>query len=156
MEAEESEFGIAIDRKYTTTHLWLQLIDQDKEKEEFTFKVGISDFARIEYGEILRVTLPHIDDGDFDSGEGDELVIAANELGLDDLIVTIRFANDTLTIQAPFACEIMELNGDVEAHPELVNDDAYGDGWLLIVKPHQYDEESYLEPDEYIQLLEDY
>jgi len=155
MDGEETEFGIAMGRKYTTTHLWMQLLEQDKEKEEFTFKVGISDFARIEYGEILRVTLPHLDDGDFNPEEVGSAGVASNELGLDDLIVTIRFARDTLTIQPPFACEIIDLNGEVEAHPELVNDDAYGDGWLLIVKPHRYDEETFLEPDEYIELLED-
>jgi len=155
LEGEDAEFGIAVGRRYTTEHLWLQLIDEDKEKDECTVKVGVSDFVRVEYGEILRVTLPHLDDGDFDDGEGEAHDSEASELGVDDLIVTIRCAHDALTIQAPFACNIIELNGEVEAHPELVNEHAYGDGWLIIVKPHSYDENDFLEAEEYIQHLED-
>ena len=54
MEGEDAEFGIAVGRRYTTEHLWLQLIDEDKEKDECTVKVGVSDFVRVEYGETVR------------------------------------------------------------------------------------------------------
>ena len=54
------EFSIAHDRKYSLDHLWLQLLD-DKE-EEMTVKIGISEFIRAEYGDIVRVVLTKPED----------------------------------------------------------------------------------------------
>jgi glycine cleavage system H protein len=45
------------------------------------------------------------------------------------------------------------LNGEVEDSPELVNDDPYGDGWLMNVRPHGFDEDELLSPDEYLEHL---
>ena len=61
------------DRKYTLDHLWVQVLE-DK-AEEITLKVGVSDFIRAEYGDILRVVLTKPeDDSEFQLGaaDGDE------------------------------------------------------------------------------------
>ena len=47
----------------------------------------------------------------------------------------------------------MELNGDVEDNFDLVNEDAYQDGWCMIVRPHEWDEDMYLDESEYIEYL---
>jgi glycine cleavage system H lipoate-binding protein len=45
------------------------------------------------------------------------------------------------------------LNGEVEDSPDMVNTEAYGDGWLMIVRPHDYDDDHFLSPEEYIEFL---
>ena len=54
------EFSIAHDRKYTLDHLWVQVLDDDE--EDMTVKLGISEFIRAEYGDILRVVLSKPED----------------------------------------------------------------------------------------------
>jgi glycine cleavage system H protein len=140
------EFSIAHDRRYSLDHLWIQVLDEKKE-EDMTVKIGLSEFIRADYGDIVRVVLAKPeDDSEFkvDSDEEEAMpdddadatpITSGDELGTDDLMITVRTANERLLINAPFPCKIVELNGDVEDSPDLVNDDAYGDGWCLIVKP---------------------
>ena len=66
------EFSIAHDGKYTLDHLWIQALDDDD--EEMTVKIGISEFIRAEYGDIVRMVLSKPeDDSEFqmDVGEGE-------------------------------------------------------------------------------------
>ena len=79
--------------------------------------------------------------------------IFGDELGLEDLLITITTEYEKLLINAPFPCKIVSLNGDVEDNPDLVNDDAYADGWCLIVQPFDYDADQYLDENEYIEYL---
>ena len=157
------EFSIAHDRKYSLDHLWLQLLD-DKE-EEMTVKIGISEFIRAEYGDIVRVVLTKPeDDSEFqieieDSEDEDEddtprkNTNSGDELDVDDILMTIRTVDEMLLINAPFPCKILGLNGDVEDNPDLVNEEAYGDGWCIMVRPHDWDEDMFLNEQEYIEYL---
>ena len=157
------EFSIAHDRKYTLHHLWVQVLDDDE--DDMTVKLGISEFIRAEYGDILRVVLSKPEDDsefqvDTDEGESqnDDDAPAApisrgDELDTDDLMITIRTIEDRVLINAPFPCKIVELNGDVEDNSDLVNEDAYQDGWCMIVRPHEWDEDMYLDESEYIEYL---
>ncbi len=117
------------------------------------------------YGDILRVVLSKPEDDsefqvDTDEGESqnDDDAPAApisrgDELDTDDLMITIRTIEDRVLINAPFPCKIVELNGDVEDNSDLVNEDAYQDGWCMIVRPHEWDEDMYLDESEYIEYL---
>jgi len=156
------EFSIAHDRKYTLDHLWIQVLEENDNDK--TVKIGVSEFIRAEYGNIVRVVLTKPEDdsefqirNDDDDTEDDDLptglLTSGDELGVDDLLVTIRTAEDRLLINAPFPCKIIELNGDVEDNPDLVNEEAYGDGWCMIVKPHDWEEDMHLDEDEYIEYL---
>ena len=59
-----------------------------------------------------------------------------------------------MLINSPFPCKVLELNGEVEDNADLANDDAYGDGWFLIVTPHAgFDEDQFLDANEYIEYL---
>ncbi|MDP7002559.1 MAG: hypothetical protein QF911_03165 [Candidatus Thalassarchaeaceae archaeon] len=164
--ADWYEFSVVPDRKYTLDHLWVQVLE-DK-ADDITLKVGVSDFIRAEYGDILRVVLTKPeDDSEFQLGvvDGDEernedgappsLNSRGDELGVEDLMITIRTAEDRVLINAPFPLRISSLNGDVEDNPDLVNEDAYGDGWCMIVKPHDWDEDMYLDEKEYIEYLDE-
>ena len=157
------EFSIAHDRKYTLDHLWVQVLEE--KDDDKTVKIGVSEFIRAEYGDIVRVVLTKPEDdsefqirNDDDATEDDDDLLAGpitsgDELGVDDLLITIRTTEDRILINAPFPCRIIELNGDVEDNPDLVNEEAYGDGWCMIVKPHDWDEDMHLDEGEYIEYL---
>jgi len=157
------EFSIAHDRKYTLDHLWIQVLDENE--DDRTVKIGISEFIRAEYGDVVRVVLTKPEDDsefqvriDDDDSENDDdsfsgPLARGDELGVDDLLITIRTTEDRVLINAPFPCRIIELNGDVEDNPDLVNEEAYGDGWCMIVKPHDWDEDMHLNEEEYIEYL---
>ena len=79
---------------------------------------------------------------------------SGDELGFDDLLITVTTEYEKLLINAPFPCKIVSLNGDVEDNPDLVNDDAYADGWCVIVQPlDRFDGDQYLDENEYIEYL---
>ena len=163
-DSDYFEFGVAHDRRYTLEHLWLQLIDE----KDGTVKVGMSEFLRADYGDVVRVILPHpqdtsefvLDDEgtagvrDNDEGEGrSESSNAGDEIGIGELLVTVRTVSDRVLINSPFPCKVLELNGEDEDNDDLANDDAYGDGWFLIVKPHEFDEDQFLDANEYVEYL---
>lgn len=161
-ESDYFEFGVAHDRRYTLEHLWLQLIDE----KEGTVKIGMSEFIRADYGDVVRVILPHPQDtSDFvlddegaprdtdNSSDDSDSGAAGHEIGIGELLVTIRTVDDRLLINSPFPCKVLELNGEVEDNADLANDDAYADGWFLIVQPHEFDEDQFLNASEYIEYL---
>ena len=164
-DSDYVEFSVAQGRKYTLEHLWLQVLDEKKDDSQV--KIGLSEFVRAEYGDIIRVILTKpeddsefkMEDSDDDEGEVSQDDDAAtpmtggDELGLEDLLITITTEYEKLLINAPFPCKIVSLNGDVEDNPDLVNDDAYADGWCLIVQPFDYDADQYLDENEYIEYL---
>ncbi len=129
----------------------------------------MSEFLRADYGDVVRVILPHPEDttefvlddegtaGIRDDGEEDskpETPSAGDEIGIGELLVTLRTGSDRVLINSPFPCKVLELNGEVEDNADLANDDAYGDGWFLIVKPHDgFDEDQFLDANEYIEYL---
>lgn len=130
------EFSIDSNRRYTRDHLWLQILD----KEEGTWKVGVSDCIVKEIGEILHVIPAEVDE-EFSDG---------------DVIFSLRAEKDSERFDAPFSGQVVEVNNELEATPELVYDDTYNDGWILIIKPHELDEDQFLTAEEYIESLSDY
>ena len=161
-DSDYFEFGIANDRRYTLEHLWLQLLDE----KDGTVKIGMSEFIRADFGDVVRVILPHPQDtseflideeGTDDDGEEDQSKpkkpSSGDEIGIGELLVTIRTVSDRILINSPFPCKVLELNGEVEDNADLANDDAFGDGWFLIVKPHEFDEDQFLDAGEYIEYL---
>ena len=157
------EYSIAHDRKYTLDHVWVQSLDDKAE----SVKIGVSEFVSAEYGDIVRVVLTRPeDDSEFDpenksEAESDDdspmMMGSGDEVGSEDLMMTLTTSFDggieTLLINAPFPCKILELNGEVEDNPDLINDDAYGDGWCMIVQPYDFDEDQFLDNLEYIEML---
>ena len=162
------EFSIAHDRKYTLEHLWLQALDDKGE----SVKIGVSEFVRAEHGDIVRAVLTRPEDDSefkgesYDDDTDDDAPImmgSGDEVGMEDLLITITTSYDgeieTLLFNSPFPCKIVELNGEVEDNPDLLNDDAYGDGWCVIVQPHMdevrvaFDEDQFLNQEEYIEML---
>jgi glycine cleavage system H protein len=105
-------FEIADDCRYLETHEWAR-------RDGDTARIGITDFAQDELGDIVFVELPSI---------GDEIE-AGDEFGV---IESIKAVSD---LYAPLSGEVVAVNDELETAPELVNDDPFGDGWLLEIEP---------------------
>ena len=147
------EFSILSDRKYTRNHLWMQEVD----KEEGTWKIGVSDCLIQEMGDILRVTLAVLpSDALVDNAAADDeydFADVAEEFSEGDILFSLRASEDRETFHSPCAGKVLEVNNELEATPELVTDDTYSEGWILLIDPHDFDEDQLLTADEYIESL---
>ena len=97
---------------YTKDHEWIHIHDDN------TATIGITDFAQSELGDIVFVELNDV---------GDECV-------KDDTFGTVEAVKTVSDLYAPMDGEIIEVNDKLDDEPELVNDDTYGDGWMIKIK----------------------
>ena len=97
--------------RYTSEHEWIRV-----EGEEAY--VGITDYAQSELGEIVFVDIPTLG----------EVVAQGEVFGSVEAVKTVSDLN------MPATGEVLELNGELEAHPELVNEDPYGKGWMVRIR----------------------
>ena len=98
--------------KYTNEHEWIRL----KGDEAY---VGITDYAQEQLGDIVFVDV---------TTEGETL-----EKG--EVFGTIEVVKTVSDLFLPIGGEVLEINPELEEHPELVNKGPYGDGWLIKIKP---------------------
>lgn len=103
--------------KYTSEHEWIRL-----EGEEAY--VGITDYAQDQLGDIVFVDV---------TTEGETL-----EAG--EVFGTIEVVKTVSDLFLPVGGEILEVNPELEEHPELVNQDPYGKGWLVRIRPKDVSE----------------
>ena len=104
--------NIPAELKYSKDHEWLKLLDDD------TAVVGITDYAQTSLGDVTFVELPEEGDS-FSKGESFSVV------------ESVKAASD---IYLPVDGEVLEVNSPLEDSPELINQDPYGDGWLVKFK----------------------
>jgi glycine cleavage system H protein len=100
------------DLKYTREHEWV------RDNGDGTVTVGITDFAQGELGDIVFV----------------ELEEAGADYSKDDTFGTVEAVKTVSDLYAPIDGEVIELNEALEDNPELVNDDPYGEGWMIKMK----------------------
>jgi len=93
---------------YTEDHEWLRLDDG-------TATVGITDFAQSELGDIVFV----------------EMEPEGTELGKDDVFGTVEAVKTVSELYMPVSGTITAINDELELAPETVNDDPYGEGWMI-------------------------
>jgi glycine cleavage system H protein len=105
-------FEIPEDCRYLETHEWARRTDG-------AVRVGISAFAQDELGDVVFVELPDVGER-FERGD---------TLGV---VESIKAVSD---IYAPVDGTVTEANGELRDRPELVNEDPYGDGWLVVFDP---------------------
>lgn len=98
--------------KYTSEHEWSRL-----ENDEAI--IGITDYAQDQLGDIVFVDV---------TAEGETL-----EQG--EVFGTIEVVKTVSDLFLPIGGEIVEVNPELEEHPELVNKDPYGEGWIIRIKP---------------------
>jgi glycine cleavage system H protein len=107
------------DRKYTDQHEWVKL-------HEDLAMVGITNYAQEQLGDIVYVELPQ---------PGDTL----SQFESFGIIESVKAASDLF---APISGEVAAINEELTDTPELVNEDPYGEGWMIKVGP---DDESQID-----------
>lgn len=100
--------NIPANLKYTNEHEWIRVEGNEA-------YVGITDFAQSELGEIVFVEVETVG----------EIIEAGGVFGSVEAVKTVSDLN------MPITGEVLEFNADLEEHPELVNEDPYGKGWMV-------------------------
>jgi glycine cleavage system H protein len=125
-------FEVPDDCLYIDSHEWVR-------QEDGTARIGISDFAQDELGDIVFVELP---------SEGETLE-RDESFGV---IESIKAISD---LYAPVSGNVTATNDTLVDRPELVNDDPYGDGWMIEVDLSEKSElDGLLSPDQYRDQIE--
>jgi glycine cleavage system H protein len=99
------------DRKYSREHEWI-LVDGDEGT------IGITDFAQDQLGDIVFVELPEV----------------GRDLTKDDAFGVVESVKSVSDVFSPVNGTVIERNQMLDEHPELVNDDPYGEGWMIRVR----------------------
>ncbi|MFC5269200.1 glycine cleavage system protein GcvH [Adhaeribacter terreus] len=94
--------------KYTKEHEWVRI-------EGDTAYVGITDFAQRELGDIVYVDIDTVD----------------KKVNKDEVFGTVEAVKTVSDLFSPLTGTVLELNEKLGSNPELVNSDAYGDGWMI-------------------------
>ena len=102
------------DLKYTVEHEWVR----DPGTAEGSVRVGITDYAQDALGDIVYVSLPEVG----------TTVTAGESCG------ELESTKSVSDVYAPITGEVVARNDALDATPELVNSDAYGEGWLFEVE----------------------
>ncbi len=113
--------------KYTKDHEWV-LVEGD------TATVGVTDFAQSELGDIVYVEVETLDE----------------TLDKEEVFGTIEAVKTVSDLFMPVSGEIIEFNDKLETNPEVVNEDPYGEGWMIKIKFSNADDlNDLLSPEEY-------
>ena len=108
------------DLKYTKDHEWIRV-------DGNVAYVGITDYAQSELGEIVFV----------------DITTEGEVVGKEEVFGTIEAVKTVSDLFMPVGGEVIEMNAELEDKPELVNEDVYGNGWLIkitISDPSELDE----------------
>jgi glycine cleavage system H protein len=123
------------DCKYSKEHEWVRL-------EGGLATVGITDYAQDQLGDIVYVELPPLG----------EILTQFEPFGV---VESVKAASD---LYAPLSGEVLEVNEELSDHPEFVNEDPYGKGWMIKIEPSDASELDNLwtaeEYEEYLEGLE--
>jgi glycine cleavage system H protein len=104
--------NVPADLKYTQEHEWAK-------KEGERIRVGITAFAQSELGDVVFVELP----------KAGAKVSQRQSFGV---VESVKAVSDLF---APLSGEVVEVNAALAKAPETVNQDPYGQGWMIVIKP---------------------
>ncbi len=103
------------DLRYASSHEWARLEDDG------TVVVGISDHAQAALGDLVYVEVPE----------------TGTEVGAGDSCAVVESVKAASDVYAPVAGKIVDSNAALADAPELVNEQPYGDGWLMRIEPSE-------------------
>ncbi|MBA4542785.1 MULTISPECIES: glycine cleavage system protein GcvH [Thermoactinomyces] len=98
--------------RYSEEHEWVQRLEGNK------VRIGITDFAQSELGDIVFVELPE----------------AGAELKAGEPFGSVESVKTVSELYAPVSGKVLEVNAALEGSPENVNDSPYEDGWMIVVE----------------------
>ena len=99
------------DLKYSKEHEWVLV-------EGSTATVGITDYAQDQLGDIVFVELPAVGD----------------KMSKEDAFGVVESVKAVSDIYAPVSGKVVEVNDDLPDNPEMLNEDPYGDGWIIKIE----------------------
>ncbi|MBN8235487.1 glycine cleavage system protein GcvH [Halobacillus kuroshimensis] len=121
------------DLRYSQEHEWVK---EEGEK----VRVGITDFAQSELGDIVFVELPEV-------GE---------ELKTDEPFGSVESVKTVSELYAPISGKVVEVNEDLEDSPEFVNESPYDKAWMVVVEPSDSSEvEQLMSSEEYEAMIDE-
>ena len=122
------------DLLYTNDHEWL------RREDDGTVTIGITEHAALALGDLVYVELPEVD----------QEVESAGEMAV---VESVKAASD---VYAPIAGSVTAVNEGLADDPEQINNDPYGDGWIVRMRPSDdIDEDALLSPGDYQTLLDE-
>ncbi len=125
-------FRVKVGCLYSETGVWVNM-----DGASGVARLGLSDYTQQSSGDVAFVSLP----------EPGQAVVAGKELA------TVETIKVDLEVQAPFDGEVVAGNEALEDAPELINQDPYGRGWLVEVRPAQWPVASLLDAEKYLVVM---
>jgi len=126
--------NVPADLKYTNTHAWLEDMGDNK------YRVGITDFAQDELGDIVYVEPPEVD----------------KKYAQIEECAVVESVKSTSDIYCPLSGVIVEINPALEDSPEIINAEPYSDGWIFIMKASDISElDELINAEEYSELTDE-
>lgn len=123
--------GTAKDFRFSKEHEWVK-VEGDK------VRVGISDFAQSELGDIVFVELPEV----------------GKKLQVNEPFGSVESVKTVSELYAPISGTIVEVNEQLTDSPELVNESPYEQAWMVVIEPKDLSElETLMTADEYDQMI---
>jgi glycine cleavage system H protein len=117
--------------KYTEEHEWVKI-------EDNIATIGITDFAQGELGDIVYLEIDSLD----------------SEIALNEVFGTVEAVKTVSDLFMPVGGKVIEMNSTLEDRPELVNEDPYGEGWIIKIDISDLSEvDSLLSPEEYKNMI---
>lgn len=125
--------SIPTDLRYTEEHEWVKA-------EDGKVRIGITEFAQSELGDIVFVELPQV---------GDDLVA-------DEPFGSVESVKTVSELYAPISGKVVEINEELEDNPEFVNESPYEKAWMVVIEPSDVSQiEELLTPEKYQELIEE-
>ncbi len=122
--------NVPVNLKYTKDHEWISI-------EGDIATVGITDFAQGELGDIVYVEIEKI---------GENFL-------KEEVFGTVEAVKTVSDLFMPVTGEIIDINETLNEKPELVNEDPYGQGWMIKIKLNNFGSSDLLNSDEYKKLI---
>ena len=119
------------EKKFTKEHEWV-------EKSGDLLIVGITDFAQSQLGDVVSIELPQV----------------GSSFKQNDVIAIVDSVKASSDVFCPVDGEIVEVNEKLLENPELINQSAFGDGWIIKIKPENSQQfDSLLSKEQYEELI---
>ncbi|GGE48369.1 glycine cleavage system H protein [Pullulanibacillus camelliae] len=119
------------DLRYSEEHEWVKV-------ENDTVRIGITDFAQDELGDIVFVELPEVGD----------------EIEADEPFGSVESVKTVSELYAPISGKVVSVNEDLEDSPEFVNESPYEKAWMIVVEPsNASDVDKLLSPEDYEKVI---
>ncbi|UFT98256.1 glycine cleavage system protein GcvH [Radiobacillus kanasensis] len=121
------------DLRYSEEHEWLKI-------EDNKVRIGITDHAQSELGDIVFVELPEVGD----------------EIEADAPFGSVESVKTVSELYAPIAGKIVEVNEELEDNPEFVNESPYENAWMIVIEASNIDDvEKLMTADQYKSMIEE-